>query len=558
MAISLKPEYLKRYKDIGSLLWKYGRSDLVSQSGLIDSMPVDGQKESTAAPPDELAHDLEQMGPLYIKVGQLLSTRPDLLPVEYVRALTRLQDKLPAFSFGEVEQIVENELKIRISKAFSYFDSTPLASASLGQVHRAQLRDGREVAVKVQRPNIRDEIAKDLDALNDIAEFLDAHTEAGKQYRFRELLSEFRLTIARELDYRREANNLVTIAKNIQEFNRIIVPHPVHDFTTERVLTMDYVRGRKVTKLSPLAHLSMDGHVLAEQLFQAYLKQILVDGIFHADPHPGNVFLTEDYYIALIDLGMVGHLRPALQESLLKLLLAISERRADAATEIGIKIGERFDSANVTLTDMDLRHKVTEVIEDHFSGNLEHMQIGLSVIEFTHLCSQSGIRMPVELTMLGKTLLNLDEIGRTLDPKFDPNASVRNIALRLTRERLTQSLTPTNILSSALEVKEFVQELPKRLNSILDSVAKNEFTVRVDAIDERTLVDGFQKVSNRIATGVILAALIVGAAMLMRVDTPFKLFGYPGLAMLCFAGAVIGGVWLIAEIALHDRKMRKS
>jgi len=205
MAISLKPEYLKRYKDIGSLLWKYGRSDLVSQSGLIDSMPVDGQKESTAAPPDELAHDLEQMGPLYIKVGQLLSTRPDLLPVEYVRALTRLQDKLPAFSFGEVEQIVENELKIRISKAFSYFDSTPLASASLGQVHRAQLRDGREVAVKVQRPNIRDEIAKDLDALNDIAEFLDAHTEAGKQYRFRELLSEFRLTIARELDYRREA-----------------------------------------------------------------------------------------------------------------------------------------------------------------------------------------------------------------------------------------------------------------------------------------------------------------------------------------------------------------
>ena len=568
MAISLKPEYLKRYKDIASLLWKYGRGDIVSQSGLLDSMPVEDHKEpsSAAAAPDELAHDLENMGPLYIKLGQLLSSRPDLLPIEYVRPLSRLQDQIPPFSFGEVEKIVEDELGVRLSKAFEFFDSTPLASASLGQVHRAVLRDGREVAVKVQRPNIREDIAKDLDALHDIAEFLDNHTEMGRQYRFSELLAEFRLTIVRELDYRREANNLLTIGKNIAEFNRIIVPRPVMDYTTQRVLTMDFIHGRKITKLSPLAYLSMDGHAIAEQLFLAYLKQILVDGVFHADPHPGNVFMVSpapddpepEWAVALLDLGMVGHLRPALQEELLKLLLAISERRADDATAIGIKIGERFDSDSDRLSEMDLTHKVTEVLEDHFSGTIENMKIGLAVIEFTHLCAQSGVRMPVELTILGKTLLNLDEIGRTLDPKFDPNASVRKVALRLTRERVTNALTPTNILSSALEVKEFVQELPKRVNRILDAITKNELSVKVNAFEERTLVDGFQKVANRIATALVLAALIVGAAMLMRVETSFRLFGYPGLAILCFLGAAIGGCWLLIEIALHDRKMRKG
>jgi len=202
MAISLKPEYLKRYTQIATLLWKYGRSDLLAQSGLFDSFPAEEQVRADGVAPEELVRDLEQMGPLYIKVGQLLSSRPDLLPIEYIRALSRLQDRLPPFSFGEVERIVEEELGARLSKAFEFFDSTPLASASLGQVHRARLRDGREVAVKVQRPHLRDELSKDLDALQDIAVFLDEYTEIARNYRFVEVLSEFRYTNAHELDYR--------------------------------------------------------------------------------------------------------------------------------------------------------------------------------------------------------------------------------------------------------------------------------------------------------------------------------------------------------------------
>lgn len=556
MAISLQPEYLKRYKDIAQLFWKYGRGDLLTHSGI--TFPLDGEAKATEASgqPEELARELEAMGPLYIKLGQLLSSRVDLLPAPYIHALSRLQDNLPPFSFAEVEQIVEAELGVRMSKAFESFESTPIASASLGQVHRAKLRDGRDVAVKVQRPGVREEIAKELSALRDIAEFLDHHTELGEQYRFVQTLDELQHSLARELDYVREAKNLVEIGHNLQEFDRIIIPQPVEDYCTARVLTMDYIQGRKITEIGPLAQLSMDGKQIAEQLFQAYLKQILVGGLFHADPHPGNIFLTNDYHLALLDLGMTGRLSPSMQEELLKLLLAVSEGKGDAATRIGISIGERVSEK--TIAEAELSHRVSQVLEERMAGSIERMQVGLALMDFSRICLDNGFRMPIELTMLGKTLLNLDTVGRILDPTFDPSKAIQREAFRLTQRRLTKSLTPANLLASAIEAKEFTLELPRRVNKILDALAKNELTFRVDAIEEDTLIDGFQKIANRIATGLILAAFIIGAAMLMRVDTPFKIFGYPGLAILFFFAAAIGAVWLLFEIAAHDRKIRKK
>src|SRR5579871_2490529 len=342
MGLALKPEHLKRYKDIARLLIKYGHSDLLPATGLEEALPdLERQAEAVTDPQaEELADDLEEMGPIFIKLGQILSSRADLLPPAYLKALSRLQDRLQPFSFEQAREIVEEDLGARLSKAFSMFDPVPIAAASLGQVHQAALRDGRPVAVKVQRPGIRKQVAEDMGALENIAAFLDKHTEAGERYRFTQVLEEFRENLVRELDYRQEARSMERIGENLAEFDRIVVPQPISDYTTSRVLTMDYVRGKKVTALNPLARMEIDGEALAEQLFRVYLKQILVDGFFHADPHPGNVFVTDDRRIALIDLGMVGHLTPSLQEQLLKMLIAISEGDSEKAAGIAIGIGE--------------------------------------------------------------------------------------------------------------------------------------------------------------------------------------------------------------------------
>jgi predicted unusual protein kinase regulating ubiquinone biosynthesis (AarF/ABC1/UbiB family) len=560
MALSVKANHLARYKDIVLLLVKYGRSDLVKHAGLADAVngsePLAPLGEQSL--PDQLVADLERLGPTYVKLGQLLSTRADLLPAPFLDALARLQNKVEPFPYLEVEAIVTAELGVKISRAFAEFEKTPVAAASLGQVHRALLRNGRPVAVKVQRPGIQERMLEDLEILEEIAEAADQHTEAGRRLGFSGMLDEFRKALLRELDYRQEARNLETLAQNLREFDCILVPAPVDDYTTSRVLTTEYVRGQKVTSLHPVVQLDLDGETLAEQLFRAYLKQILVDGFVHADPHPGNVFLTEDDRVALLDLGMVARVTPSLQEKLLQVLIAISEGRGDEAATAGLKIGRPmpgFDEA-------EYRRQVADLVGQSQGARMEDIQVGKVVLAFTRLCGQSGIRVPSDLTLLGKTLLNLDLVGRTLDPRFDPNAAIRRHAAEITRQRMLKVLSPGHFLETALELKDFAQRLPGRVNRILDLLASNSLQVGVDAIEEKVLIEGFQKIANRITLGLILASLIVGAAMLMRVETSFRIFGYPGLAMLCFIAAAAGGltlVWSILRSDLHhDEKPRRK
>jgi predicted unusual protein kinase regulating ubiquinone biosynthesis (AarF/ABC1/UbiB family) len=554
MGISVKAEHLKRYRDIAALFMKYGRSELVKNAGLEELVavePVATPDESQLA--EQLAADLEKMGPTFIKIGQLLSTRADLLPLAYMEALARLQDKVGPFPFMEVEKIVSAELGVRLSKAFAEFEQEPVAAASLGQVHRAALRDGRLVAVKVQRPAIREHILKDLEALAEIAAFADQHTEMGRRFSFVTILEEFRKALLRELDYRLEARNMEILAANLRAFDRIVVPLPVEDYTTSRVLTSDYIRGEKITRLNPLVRTEIDGEALAEQLFRAYLQQILVDGFVHADPHPGNVFLTEDDRVALIDLGMVARLSPGMQEKLLRLLLAMSEGRAEDAATVAISMGEEtpaFDEAG-------FRRAVAELVAQNIGATVAQMQVGREMLMLARTCGERGIRVPGELTMLGKTLLNLDLVGRTLDPDFDPNAAIRRNAAEMTRLRVRKSLSPGNLIAGMMELKDFAEHLPRRINTILDRVASNSLEVKVDALDEKMLLEGFIKVANRITMGLILAALIVGAALLMRVETSFRLLGYPGLAILCFLFAAAGGAALVLNMLWADHKHRQ-
>jgi ubiquinone biosynthesis protein len=548
--MKLAPHYLKRYKDIAVLFAKYGQPGMASKFGFNGGEP---EPMAGAADPQELPNDLERLGPTFVKLGQLLSSRADLLPERYLKALSRLQDKVKPFPYQDVEFIVEQELGTKISKAFSSFDPEPLAAASLGQVHRAALHDGRPVVVKVQRPSIQKQIEEDFAALEEIARLLQRHTDFGRRYQLSKILEEFEVTIAHELDYRREAANLTALAANMRGFKRIRIPLPVEDYTTHKILTMDYIEGTKITELSPLTRLDLDGKALAEEVFEAYLKQVLIDGTFHADPHPGNVFLTTDNRVALLDLGMVGHTTPALQEHLLKLLLAVSEGDSDTAADVAIRISETTDNFD----EKQFRHRLGELVAEQQNSKLHEIDLGKALLGLTRNAGETGLYVPIELTLLGKTLLQLDQVGQILAPDFDPNESIRRNASKLLNERIKSSLTEGKMFGSLLDAKQFLGALPSRLNKILDALGKAELNVKIKPVETRFLMEGAEKVANRITTGLILAALIIGAALLMQVQTSFKLFGYPGLAIICFLAAAIGGLWLVLNILWQDHKSKQ-
>ncbi len=546
---------IARYRDIASLLWRYGRSDLAGQLANEGEDGGETPPDSTkgTGSPEELARDLEAMGPTYVKLGQVLAGRPDLLPEAYLQALARLQDQVKPFPFSEVETIVQDQLGVRISKAFSHFEATPIAAASLGQVHLAALRDGRPVAVKVQRPGIRAQIDEDFEVLGQIAKLLDKHTEAGRTIRFQSVLEEFRTTIHHELDYEREAHNLRAVRENLEDFDLIVIPQPVPDYTTRSVLTMEYVSGRKVTRFGPLDRLELDGSELLNQLFSAYLKQVLVDGLFHADPHPGNVFVTDDGRIALLDLGMVGHTSPGMQDKLIKLLTAIGDGKGEEAAEAAIEMSDKVDGFEPT----EFRRRVSKAVALHRDESLERMNIGRSVLALCKDARETGLFVPTELTLLGKTLLQLEQVGRILDPEFDPNAAIRDNVGELMTRRLRKNMSAGGFFTSLSEMRGFLTALPSRLNRILDVVPNGQLEVKVRLPDAPRFIDAMQKIANRITAGIILAALIVGAALLMRVQTDFELFGYPGLAIACFLFAAAGGLWLLINIVIQDHRRQR-
>ena len=550
MSFSLDPEILKRYKDIALLILRYGDKELIKQGASEQPFPEDGGDHNKYAgkKAEKFTEELESLGPTFIKLGQLLSSHPEFLPSAYIKALTRLQDKVEPFSFEQIEAIIETELGVRISKGFQSFENIPLAAASIGQVHRAVLRNGMSVAVKVQRPLIRERILKDLEALEDIAEGLDKYTTAGRKFAFVNMLKEFRRSLLQELDYRLEAQNLIKLGENLAQYKRIVIPQPVDDYSSSRVLTMDYIKGTKITELSPLRKLELDGGVLAKDLFNAYLDHVLIDGFFHADPHPGNIFITDDNRLALIDLGMVARINPDLREELLKLLIYISEGKGNDTAQISLKISIKLEDYEEEKFIRD----VTELVSKSQGAVLANIKMGQVVVDLTRIASETGIRMAPELTMLGKTLLNLDEVGKTLEPDFDPNAAIREHSQSIMQKHFLQNINSGNIFASIIDLKEFLQKLPARLNTLFDAFINKDFEIKIKYPEELNLMVNLQKIANRITVGLILAAIIIGAALLMRVESSFTILGYPGLAIIMFLFAAITGIVLISNILIKD------
>lgn len=544
---------MSSYTDLVRLLLRYGRTDLLSGAQLDefaigDEDAADQGSERTA---EAFAADLERMGPTYIKMGQLLSTRFDLLPPAYTEALTRLQDTVEPFPFEQVQEIVESELGARIKDLFATFDEEPLASASLGQVHRATTRSGKDVVVKVQRPDVRDTIRDDMSVLGKVTEVADKRTSVGRSYGLSQLLSQFRRSLVGELDYRREAKNLLRFVDLTRDYEHLVVPEPVLQLTTSRVLTMEHIEGRKVTDLGPLALMDIDARPMVEQLFRAYLRMILDDGVLHADPHPGNLLVTDDGRIALLDLGMVATVPARVQTQIVKLLLAISDGDGEECAQVLAEMGHPLEDYDAAAFRDEVAHLVSEAV-----GSGPDMEAGRVLVDLSRISGSHGLRPPAEMSMVGKALLNLDQATAHLDPTFAPAEAIRDNVSEIFASSLKTS--PGGILAAAIEAKEFTALLPKRANRILDALSQGELRVNVDAIDEQRLHLVLQRVANRLTLGLIIAATIIGAAMMMRVETDARIFGFPAIAMVFFTIAVVAAIALGVQIVLTDRKLART
>lgn len=553
--MSILPDEYDKYIRFFSFIIKYWNSQLFAAVNDDDANLEEIHPKDLDPSPEELAEDLQNMGPTYVKLGQLLSTRPDMLPQPYLDALTELQDNGEVIPYHEVEALFLDEIGIRISKAFESFEEKPVASASIGQVHLATLRSGKKVAVKIQRPGVKKRFVEDLETLMTITEKAEKYSETARNFSVHEIIEELRYILLQELDYNQEAQNLRLLKENLKDFNHLFVPAPIPNYYSQRVLTMEYVDGQKVTSISNVALMELPRKEFVDDLVRGYLKQITVDGFAHADPHPGNVHLTRSHQLALMDLGMVARFSEDMQEDILKIMIHLGNYESDRLVDVLLEMSTYDDDE----ADMDrFRKLVSRLVQENKNSKASELKTGQLILKSNQIAAHNGIHLPPELTILGKILLNLDQIVAVLTPDYDLQKTVRDYVQDLFRKRVKNEIKSGHILETLLESKELAERLPYRLNKISENLSQNKFKIQVDAFDERRFVLALQKVANRIAIGLIIAALIMGAALLVRIPSSWNIFGYPAFAIILFLFAVSIGIYLVYTILFTDEPDNKK
>lgn len=540
---------MSRRQQIVRMLLRYRHSGVFSGLALDGEIPKLGRTPPNGDPTQFVA-DLEALGLTFVKLGQVLSTRPDMIPPEYVTALERMQEKVAPIPVEHVRSVIEDELGAPVSKLFAWFDPEPLGCASIAQVHRAQLHDGREVAVKVQKPDIATQLRSDIAVLRSFASAADHLTRVGRKVRFSDWLGEFTRTLRMELDYEAEATNLARFGQHLAPYPELWVPQPIWDLCGRRVLTMELVHGVRVDAIAPVRRTEQSMVPLAAALVRGYLDQIFVHGEIHADPHPGNLRVTPQGQLAIFDLGMVAHVPPRLRERLLKVLFAAVDGRGEEVADEIIGISTRLEDYD---EERYLRDTGQMIARYAASGSLSE---GRVVLEIVRIATASNLRTPPELSLLGKALLNLEGVCRFLAPEMHTRQVVERQLQHVMRAHFRRSLSAANLASEALEVQQLLRTGPRRMSDILSLLAENRLQMKVTGLEESRLMENIQKVANRIAAGLITAALLLSSTLLMRVPSRFTLLGYPAFAMLLFLLGVVIGLGLIVSSLLFDRRTR--
>lgn len=551
LIINSKDSHLHRYRQIAETLTKHGFGFLLSVLGLDKFMPFhrellgEVQGNQALTPPQHIRLALEELGTTFIKLGQLLSTRPDLLSPEYLLEFAKLQDEAPPFDSDVAIEVIEDELSQPIKDIFAFFDCQPLAAASIGQVHAARLPDGTEVIVKVRRPGVVEQVEEDLEILHNLAAAANRRWEFAKRYDLLGLVQEFALTLRAELDYIRECQNADRFAANFNADKTVHIPRVFWEATTSRALTQQRIRGVKVSEVTSLDQFGINRNELAKRGTQAILKMIFEDGFFHADLHPGNFFVEPDGRFGLVDFGMVGVVDEKTQDYLANLILALTRQDYDRLTEAVLEL----EVVKHRVDRNELRRDLEHLIKPYFGLPLGQVKLGALFNEAFIIIHRHRLHIPPHLALLIKTIILLEGIGTTLDPNFHLTEVIapyaEQLMLRLfSPRRLAKKLGQAGIDAARLGI-----EIPQQLRQILTEIQRGGFEVGMAPGSFEPLITRLERLANRIVLGVIAAAFIVGLAVLLSVYRPPGWERWAGtMFALGFFFAVLLGVYLAWSI----------
>lgn len=556
--IGKRIRHISRYRDIAITLIRNGFGMVVEETGIAQflSLPqrlfFEKKEKASKSVGERIRIVLEELGPTFVKLGQIASTRPDLIPEEIIRELEKLQDHVPPFSFQEVREIVQNELGEEIENIFLHFEDVPLAAASIGQVHRATLRNGEQVAVKIQRPNITTVIETDLEILQDLATLAEQRSELAAKYQIRDMMDEFSKSLREELDYTNEARNAEKIVNQFKDDSTIYVPKVFWEYTTKKVLTMEYVEGVKFNEIDQLKKNGYNLKNLAERLAKGIFQQIFIGGFFHGDPHPGNVLVLPGEIIAFLDFGMAGRLTPDMRYHFSSLIISLMRQSTDGVIHSISAMGLIPDDVNMK----QLRADVERMREKYYDVPLSQIRLGEAVNDLFRLAFQHSIRIPADLSLLGKTLLTVEGVVENLDPEFSILDIAEPFGRRLLKERYHPKNVAETVWKQVSDYGELILDFPKHMKEFASLAKRGRLRMEVGIPELDLFLKKLDQISNRLSFSIVLLSfsiimvgIIIGSSMNRQSTLLWK---FPAIEM-GFVVATLMFFWLLYSIFKSGR-----
>ena len=547
-----------RLNTIAGVLIRHGLGDVVHRLGLTERLDRAGQAlmwEHAAdlarlETPVQVRLAMEELGPTFVKLGQILAGRADLFGPEWIAEFEKLHSHVPAVPLEVLRPQLREDLGGEPEAVFARFDTEPLAAASIAQVHRAQLQDGTEVVVKIRRPGIADTIAADLRLLGRLAALAEEQLPWLKPYRPQRLVAELAKSLQRELDLASECRSAERIAKNMAVLPWIVVPRVHWTYTRERVNVQDFVGGVAGHHQEQLVQEGYDRRLLAQRGAQAVLKMIVEDGLFHADPHPGNVFYLQGNRIAFIDFGMVGRLSAKRRGELLALLLGLVERDAQAVADV--LLDWTGDDSNA---DIDaLETEIETFVDQYYGVPLAQLSLGGMLGDVTAILREHQLALPSDLALLIKAFITLEGLGRGLEPDFHMAEEALPLLRKVVRAQYRPKVLAQRAWRNLRRTLALVEKLPHDLSRLMRNARRGRLNIHLDIAHLRRVGDQLTQAANRISMALVIAALIVGSSIVMTVAGGPTLFGLPAFGFLGFCGAVVGGLWLVRSIRRSHRQ----